>query len=135
MRNKAVQARRCPDFSLKMGENRRDDGSGRNRRAADTARRRDALLFDQLQRDGGAAALALVLTLGRFRIARLFRRRCIPQHRIAQRLQFRVCNVIEFDPKLKDGHGYQLRSFPMTAGDESPLALLKRCQNRMQSFF
>ena len=112
-------------------EKRREDGPRRFGASPTSSVREAAWLFDQLQRDRGTSAL----TFRRFRMKRLFWRLRIPQHRIPQGFQFRVFNSIEFDPKLKDGHGYQLRSFPMTAGDESPLALLKCCQNRMQSFF
>jgi hypothetical protein len=75
--------------------------------------REAARLFDQLQQDRGTPAL----TFMRIRIVRPFGRLHIPQHRIAQSLQFRVFNSIEFDPKLENRDGHQLRGVPVAAED------------------
>ena len=88
-----------------------------------------ALLFDQFQQ--GAAVLAV----RRFRILRSFRRRVSRQHRITQRLQFRLRNSIKFHPEREDRHGQQLGGIPVGAGDESRPAPFQRCENRVQSFF
>jgi hypothetical protein len=112
-------------------EKRREDRPRRFGASPTSSVREAAWLFDQLQRDRGTSAL----TFRRFRMKRLFGRLRIPQHRIAQGFQFRVFNSIEFDPKLENGHRYQLGGVPVPAEHESRLALLKICQHRMQSFF
>jgi hypothetical protein len=90
-----------------------------------------APLFDQLQQDRATPAL----TFTRFGIRGPFGGLHIPQHRIAQRLQFRVLDSIEFDSKLENGHRHQLRGVAVAAEDKAGLTLLKSGQNRVQSFF
>jgi hypothetical protein len=103
-------------------------GSGRPERNTPGARANR--LFDQFEQR--AAALAV----RRFRIVRSSRRLVLRRHhRIAQRLQFRVRDSIEFHPQLKDSHGHQLGGFPIGAVDENCPALLKRRENLSQSFF
>jgi hypothetical protein len=95
---------------------RTPDGIGVPRNARDAP---GARLFDQLQQRPAA------LTVRRFLIVRSWRRRILRQHRIAQGLQFRVRNPIEFHPKLEDGHGDQLSGLPVGAVDENRPALLE----------
>lgn len=85
--------------------------------------RKPLVLFDHFQQ--WAAALGL----------RPFLWRLIRQHRIAQSLQFRVCNSIELHPKLENRNRHQLGGVPMGAVDETRPALLERRENHMQSLF
>src|ERR1700732_2040798 len=93
--------------------------------------REAALLFNQLQQDGGTPAL----TFMRFRMWRPFGRPHIPQHRIAQSFQFRVFDTIKLDSKLENGHGHQLRGVPVAAEGKGHLTLLKSGQDPIQSLF
>jgi hypothetical protein len=88
-----------------------------------------ALLFDQFQQR------AATRPMRRFRILRPFRGRIVRHHRIAQSLQFLVCNPIELHPKLENRHRHQLGSLPVGAVDETRPALLECRENQMQSFF
>jgi hypothetical protein len=87
------------------------------------------LLFDQLQRR------APPLVLRRFRIFRCIRGIVIRHHRIAQRPQILIRDLIEFHPKLKNCHRQQLRRLPVSAVGENRPALLEGRKDRMQSFF
>ena len=57
------------------------------------------------------------------------------QHRIAQNLQFRILDFIEFDPKFEDRNSHQLRRIPVAALHEGHLAFLKGGQNLVHHFF
>ncbi|MGB6954548.1 MAG: hypothetical protein WBE54_04805, partial [Bradyrhizobium sp.] len=58
-----------------------------------------------------------------------------PQHRIAQRLQFRILDPVEFDPKLEDRDRNQLCRVAIAVHDEGRVALFEGCQHRSQIFF
>jgi len=103
-------------ISVRKRKSEHEDRAGRPRklrRIAWSRAREAARLFDQLQQDRGEPALTFMRSL----MTRPFGRFHIPQHRVAQSLQFRVFNSIEFDPKLENGDGHQLRSVPVAAED------------------
>jgi hypothetical protein len=99
-------------------------------RIAADAPREAALLFYQLQRDWRTP----VRTFLRFRMMQPFGCLYPLQHRIAQSLQFRIFDSIEFDPKLEDGNRHQLRGVLVAVEDKGSLAFLEGCQNRPQFF-
>jgi hypothetical protein len=58
----------------------------------------------------------------------------VVQHRVAQYFQFRVLDLIEFDPELEDGDRHQLRSIPVAAPREGFLAILEGRQHLVHRF-
>jgi hypothetical protein len=90
-----------------------------------------AVLLDQFQGNRRTRAQAFL----QFRLIGLRRRLDPPQHRIAQRLQFRIVDPIELDPEFQDRDRNQLCRVAITVRDEGRLALLKCCQHSSQIFF
>jgi len=100
-------------------------GGTMNREAVDRIR----LLFHQLQQRTPA------LGLWRSGLLPSFRRRLIRQHRVAQSLQFRVGNPVEFHPKVENCHRDQQCSLAVAAVEKGSPAAFEGSENRIQSLF
>jgi len=88
-------------------------------------------LLDELQR--GRRALSQAFR--RLRLKGLCGRVDVPQHRIAQSLQFRIVDSVQLDPKLQDCDRNQLRGIAIAVPDKGGLALFKGSQHIPQVFF